>query len=122
MPYKIFVSDDNKYIVTKHIGTINSELILQRIQEAHALGDKLGITRHLMDVTEAKNNEPVVSTYNFAHKDIRRTPGINIKVKVAVLVHPGDHSHDFAEVVTNNAGHNMKLFTDRESAIQHLLK
>jgi hypothetical protein len=122
MSYQISVSEDGKYIVTKYEGEINSELILQRTIEAHALGDKLGITRHLMDVTEATNREPVANTYNFAYKDVRSTPGINIKVKVAVLVRPGDHSHDFAELVTNNAGQNIKIFTDREAAVEHLLR
>ena len=121
MAYKVYISEDGKYIVTKHVGNINSQLILQRTLEAHALGNTLGITRHLMDVREATNCEPLSTTYNFAYRDVRNTPGININAKVAVLVRPGDHSHDFAEIVTNNAGQNIKLFTDRESAIKHLL-
>jgi hypothetical protein len=121
MSYKVFVSEDGNYIVTKHIGEINSKIILERTLEAHALGDKLGITRHLMDVTEAKNTEPLSSTFQFANNDVPNTPGININVKVAVLVRPGDNSHDFAETVTTNAGHNIKLFTNLESAIKHLL-
>jgi hypothetical protein len=122
MPYKIYVSDDGKYIVTKYWGEMNSKLILQRTVEAHALGKKLGINRHLMDVTEATNTEPAAYTYQFAYKDVKNTPGFDLSVRVAVLVGPGDHSHDFAAIVTNNAGQNVKFFTDKEAAIQHLLK
>ncbi len=120
--YKIFLSDDGKYIIAKHWGTLNSKLIMERTLEAHALGEKLDITRHLMDVTEATNTEPIIDTYKFAHKDVRRTPGINTGVRVAVLVRPDDHSHDFAETVAKNAGQDVTIFRDRDSAIAHLLK
>ena len=120
--YKIFLSEDGKYIIAKHWGTLNSKLILERTLEAHALGEKLNITRHLMDVTEATNTEPLIDTYKFAHKDVRRTPGIRTEVRVAVLVSPDDHSHDFAETVARNAGQDVTIFRDRESAIAHLIK
>jgi hypothetical protein len=45
-----------------------------------------------------------------------------LDVRVAVLVRPEDHSHDFAETVTKNAGQDITIFRDREAAINHLLK
>jgi hypothetical protein len=118
--YEIFLSEDGKYIVAKHRGPINGEIIIERTLEAHALGRKLGITRHLMDVTEATNIEPLAKTYKFAYEDIKRKPGINMGVRVAVLVRPDDHSHDFGETVARNAGQDVTIFRDRESAIAHL--
>jgi hypothetical protein len=120
--YEIRLSEDGKYISTKHWGEITSELVMQRTQEAHALGEKLGINLHLMDVTEARNIDSVVKTHKFANQDIHRFPGINMKVRVAVLVSPDDHSHDFVETATRNAGQNVTLFRDRALAIQYLLK
>ncbi len=122
MSYKITVSGDKKYIVTKHWGNLTSELVMKRTQEAHALGDKLGITLHLMDVTEAKNIDTAMKSYEFAYKDLGEFPGINMNVRVAVLASPDDHSHDFIETVTRNAGQDVTLFRDPESAIQHLLQ
>ena len=118
--YEIFLSEDRKYIVTKHCGPINGEIIIARALEAHALGNKLGITRHLMDVTEATNIDPLAKTYKFAYENIKKNPGINMGVRVAVLVRPGDHSHDFGETVARNAGQDVTIFRDRESAIAHL--
>jgi|PlaIllAssembly_1097288.scaffolds.fasta_scaffold646813_2 hypothetical protein len=122
MTYKIYPSEDGKYIIAKHWGEITSEVLLKSIQEAHELGAKLGTTKHLMDVTEAKNVDPISKTYVFANKEVRNTPGISLKVVVAVLVNPEDHTHDFSETATRNAGQDVTMFTDREAAIRHLLK
>lgn len=121
MSYMIKVSDDGKYVILKHWGEINSEITTQRNLEAHALGMKLGITRHLVDVTEATHVDSATNTYKFAYEDMRLLPGINKKARVAVLVSPDDHSHDFVETVTRNAGQNVTLFRNREAAIKHLL-
>jgi hypothetical protein len=122
MSYTISVSEDGKYIILKIQGDITSELVMKRVQEAHQLGEQLGITRHLMDVTEAKNIDPVAKTYRFAYEEIGKYPGINMKARVAVLVSPDDHTHDFSETVIQNAGQNVTFFRDRESAVRHLLK
>jgi hypothetical protein len=119
--YSIYPSDDGKYIISKHWGVFTSDVLMQRIQEAHKLGEELGITRHLMDVTEARNVDSVTKTYRFAYKEIGHYPGISLKVKVAVLVSPEDHSHDFAETATRNAGQDITIFRDRESAVRYLL-
>ena len=122
MSYSVKPSEDGKYIILKHWGEIDRKLTTQRNLEAHALGAELGITRHLVDLTEAKHVDTVINTYEFAYKDMRLLPGINKDARVAVLVSPEDHSHDFVETVTRNAGQNVTLFRDRDAAIQHLLK
>jgi len=40
--------------------------------------------------------------------------------KVAFLIHPDDHSHDFIEVVFRNAGFNARLFREKENALKFL--
>ena len=63
-----------------------------------------------------------LGSYRFAHDDMKRTPAIDTSAVVAVLVSPGDHSHDFIETVSRNSGLNVTLFTDRERAVAHLLR
>jgi hypothetical protein len=121
MSYEIHLSEDGKYIVATHRGELTHESVINGTLEAHALGRKLGITRHLMDVTEARNVDSVTTTYEFAHKEVRETPGIDKTVRVAVLVSPDDHTHDFSETVTRNAGQDVTIFRDRDAAIRHLL-
>jgi hypothetical protein len=120
MAYTITPSADGKYIVMKVTGEITRELAMQENLAAHSLGRELGITRFFVDVTEARNAERVVGNYDFAHGDMRHQQGIDKDVRVAMLVNPEDHSHDFIEIVLRNAGHNVTLFRDRELAMRHL--
>ncbi|MEE4352071.1 MAG: hypothetical protein V2J25_04305 [Desulfatiglans sp.] len=122
MSYTIKPSDDRNYIILKVCGEINRELAMKQNLEAHALGAELGINRYLVDVTEARNVDSVISNYRFAYEEMRLPTGINVRARVATLVRPDDHSHDFVETVSRNAGLNVTIFRDREQAIQHLLK
>jgi hypothetical protein len=121
MEYSINLSEDGKYIVLKHWGEINGDIAMNRIIEAHRLGSELGITRHLVDLTEARSVDSVSKAYRYAYEDMKTPPGINLNVRVAMLVSPEDHSHDFVETVLRNAGHNVTLYRDRELAINHLV-
>ena len=56
----------------------------------------------------------------FAYKDMQLAEGIDLNAIVATLVSPDDHSHDFIETVSRNAGLNVTLFTDLDLAKQHL--
>ena len=89
--------------------------------EAHTLGDELGISRYLVDATEAVNVDSTLENYSFAYTDMQTPTGINKTAVVALLVSPDDHSHDFIETVSRNAGLNVTIFRDRELAIHHLL-
>ena len=122
MSYEIYPSENRKYIVLKHYGEMNSEFGMNRVMEAHKLGAEMGITRYLVDLTEAKNIDPAYKSFKYAYDDMTTPSGIDRKARVALLVDPEDHSHDFVETVLRNAGHNVTLFRDRELAIKHLLK
>lgn len=120
--YAITPSADGRYIVIKVRGEINRKAAMQQNLEAHALGRKMGVNRYLVDVTEAKNTDSVRDSYDFAYTDMSITEGIDKAARVSTLVSQGDHSHDFIEIVSRNSGLNVTLFTDRELAVQHLLK
>lgn len=122
MKYSISPSEDGKYILLKVNGEMTRAMAMQQNIEAHALGAKLGINRYLTDLTEAANVDSVVNNYEFVNVDMQTEPRINRYARVAVLVSPDDHSHDFIETVAKNAGLNVKLFTDRLEAIDHLTK
>ena len=53
---------------------------------------------------------------------MQQAEDIDRNARVAVLRSPGDHSHDFIETVSRNAGLHVKLFTDRAKALAHLLE
>jgi hypothetical protein len=116
------VSPDGKYIIQKIVGEIDAEIALDLNRETHALGHRLGINRYLTDVTECRNTDTPLDNYNFAYSDMPDNPGIDRSARVALLVAPEDHSHDFVETTCRNAGLNVTLFRDRDEAIRHLVK
>jgi hypothetical protein len=116
MKYTITPSPDGKYIILKVKGEINRQTSIQPILEAHALAKKLGIWKHLVDVTEVKNTDSILEGYEFAYSDMINTEGIDKNALVAILVSPGDHSHDFIETVLRNAGLHVKIFRDPNAA------
>jgi hypothetical protein len=121
MNYTITLSPDGAYIILKVVGDINRTLALKINLAAHQLGSEVGVNKYLMDLTESKNLETIADQYSFAYGDMHETPQIDRFAVVAMLTAPDDRSHDFIEVVANNAGLNVTLFSDREQAIEYLL-
>jgi hypothetical protein len=115
------VSLDGKYIIQEIVGEINAEIALGFNRETHALGHRLGINRYLSDLTECRNTDSIIGNYDFAYSDMPADPGIDRFARVAVLIAPEDHSHDFVETACKNAGLDVTLFRDRDEAIRHLV-
>ncbi len=120
MEYTITPSIDGMFITLKIKGHITRESATQLNLEAHALGKQLKIRRYLVDVTEARNTDTVTGNYDFAYSDMQKMEGIDKSAKVAILVDPSDHTHDFIETVTRNAKLNVRIFTDPEQAMRFL--
>ena len=120
MDYTIAPSEDGTHIILKMKGQINRQGVQQPNLEAHALGKRLKIGRYLVDATEAVNTDTVVDSHQFAYRDMLTMPGIDRRARVAILVSPGDHSHDFIETVCRNAGLDVKIFTDSKPAKRFL--
>lgn len=115
-------SADRKYIVQTITNEITRELAIKYNEDAHALGKSLGINKYLVDLRKARNVDTTSNNYNFAYKDMQRDPFVDVFARVAVVVSPDDHSHDFIETVARNSGLDVTLFTDWEKAVEHLMK
>jgi len=122
MPFKLSLSDDERYVILKVWGDVTRQTAMEQNLEAHEFGRQRGVNRYLVDMSESRNVDTVLANYQFAYDDMEHTPGIDKAAKVALLVSEGDHSHDFIETVAKNAGLNVTLFTDEQKAIQHLLQ
>lgn len=120
MSRTIEVSPCGRYIVLTVTGDYTRALAMADNRDAHTLGAKLGIRRYLVDVTAARNTESVLDQYEFAYQDMAAEAVIDRHARVALLVAPDDHSHDFVVVATTNAGMDTRLFTDRAEAERYL--
>lgn len=101
-------------------GQISRQSALAYTLEAHALGQKLGYHKYLMDMREARNTEQVVDNYEFIYHDMHQTPGLDRTARVAILISPGDHSHDFIVNMAQNTGLDTRLFTEEAQALAYL--
>jgi hypothetical protein len=115
-------SADKTHVVVKAFGSYTCERSMEDTLAAHALGEKLGLDRYLVDLEECRNTDSIVANYEFAKKNMMEEPGFNKRAIVALLVSPDDHSHDFVETVSRNAGLSVRIFRDRNSAEEYLLK
>jgi hypothetical protein len=111
-------SADESFIMIKVRGDINRHSAVQMNLEAHELGRRLRIRRYLVDATESRNTDNTLGTYEFAHSDMRRTEGVDLGARVAMLISAVDRSHDFVETTAINAGLNVRIFTDPDKAMQ----
>ena len=94
---------------------VTSEFALEFGKAAAEASHEQGVTRQLYDVRRVRNINSVFHNYDFAYKDM-----VNLELehdnRAAILVDPADRSHDFVEIVSRNAGYNVRVFTEKERA------
>jgi len=122
MKYSIKPSEKGDYIILAVEGEFTGKTFMKCILESHRLGLEMGVHSYLADVTKARNIDSALGTYQFAYSDMKKTKGVDRLAKVAGLVSPEDHSHDFVETAAHNAGMALKLLTDAKEAINYLTK
>ena len=119
MKYDLSVSESGAYILVRVKEPMTRTLACQIAIDLISLSSQEGITRYLYDVRTAPNVESVVDNYEFANKDMKSVHATR-KAHAAILVAPGDRSHDFTETVMRNAGYDVRLFVDDSEAVRWL--
>jgi hypothetical protein len=120
MEYVISISDNSRYIIIKVSGEMNGQIAMKYTEESHELAAVKGLDKFLVDLTDATNTLRVIENYEFAYDTVSASPKINKLAKVALLVAKDDHSHDFVETVSINAGLLVRLFRNHKAALEYL--
>jgi hypothetical protein len=120
MEYVINISENKLYIIIRVKGQMDPLSAMKYTEEAHVLAKEIGLDKFLIDLTNATNTLHVLENYEFAYEKVAPNPKINKLAKVAMLVSRNDHSHDFVETVSINAGLLVKLFRNKEAALNYL--
>lgn len=121
MKYEISLSDDGSYLHIRLFQSITAELERIFAEEAINAARGKGILRYFADVRGIKNVADPAEKYVLANEEMKHF-GLDPASRVAVLISPGDHSHDFIETVFRNAGFNFRLFKDEGEALDWLKK
>ena len=94
---------------------ITAELVLSFTKDAINTAGQHGSLRYLVDVRRAKNVTGTCDQYSLAYEEMERL-GLDRASRIAVLISPGDTSHDFIETVFRNAGYDCQLFLEEGEA------
>jgi uncharacterized circularly permuted ATP-grasp superfamily protein len=100
-------------------GEITAATAMEFNREQHLLGVKSGVSRYLTDLCDCRNVDTVTNNLDFALHGMADA-AVDKNARVAVLVSPGDYSHDYLEGAFRSAGLDVVFFTDRLLAEEHL--
>jgi hypothetical protein len=119
MSFEVSLADSGKYVICRVCDPITTEFALQFGKAATETSQQYGLARQLYDVRSVRNVDSIYHNYDFAYKDMVNLD-LEFDNRAAILVDPADRSHDFVEVVSRNAGYNVRVFVDEQQAIAWL--
>ncbi len=119
MKFEISLAESGKYVRCQVFEPVTTEFALEFGKAAAQLSQSHGVSRQLYDVRGVKNISSVHHNYDFAYKDMVNLE-LDFNNRAAILIDPADRSHDFVEVVSRNAGYNVRVFVDEQKAIEWL--
>lgn len=118
--YTIEPLTQGSYIHITVLRDFDTKQVLRIYQEAHAMGVFHGIRRYLIDVRAAQNISSPIENFQFTQYDALDLPYPNVRVHVALIAAPDDYSHDFTEVVSIDAGQQLRIFRDLNEVLTFL--
>lgn len=84
-------------------------------------GKREGVTRYLVDNSRVRYVAEPFDQFQVAYEEMDSFE-LEKGSKTAVLVSPGDISHDFMKLLFNRAGFECETFTSEEEAINWLMQ
>lgn len=116
MLYSVHLSGCGTYIHCRANGVLNQATAREFMTAARKVGGETGINCYLIDFKGVPNIDTAQANYDFAHKGMAQM-GVEHDNRVAILVSPGDTSHDLVVSAACQAGYRIALFTALEKAI-----
>ncbi len=118
MKYKI-VYDEDKDIITGHIyGKFDTDLVKKMASEFAQMVQQYSCHRLLNDLRDAEMFAPMLDIYDMPR--IADKSGVPTSCKRALVVRHSSPDFKFLERTAKNIGHDVKVFTDMDSAINWL--
>jgi hypothetical protein len=119
MSYTLSIPDGKRYVLVTASGAFSRDLAIEVAINVTRLARANNLHRALFDMRASRNIEPTTMNYYYAHADLTDLR-VNRDTRVAILVAPDDHSHDFAERAMREAGYDVALFRDEAAALTWL--
>ena len=119
MSYRITLSESGEFYRIVALEDVTVELARQWLAEVNDLSREQEVSCFLFDVRNARNISSDLENYYLARRDADRL-GLERDARTAILVSEGDTSYDFVETTMQNAGFNVRIFTNEQAAAQWL--
>ena len=119
MNYDIYLGPNGAYVGCKIMKPVPRELVRELTLELRNFGFEHKLTRFLLDARTVRNTESRPENYLSVRKDLSEfepNPGN----RVAVLITPGDRTHDLMHNALRGAGINLLPFEDEAEAVAWL--
>lgn len=123
MPWKICVHPEFPIVETSYTGIIAPKEMFEAARETISIAHEKGVTRLLSDCTAFKGGHTVFDLYTLA-EDVK-ADRISRVLKEAIIIPEGLESVQlvrFWETTCANRGITVRIFNDRQGAIDWLMK
>jgi hypothetical protein len=117
MEYTVAPSEDGEYIAIDILGDIDRAGLAEVTEAFLELSGELGIGCFLIDMRDCRNVEGALANVHYTLDDVAEIATLENDVCVAVLIDPGDRSHDFAIAFAQSQGRDIRPFHVEADAI-----
>ncbi|MAR89345.1 MAG: STAS/SEC14 domain-containing protein [Pseudomonadota bacterium] len=115
MNFELSVNAAERYVEVIVRSDMTRSLATEVSQRAQQAMRQHKLAATLIDLRTSRNVEQAPQNYFFVHEDASMLE-LSQSDRIALLVAPEDHSHDFVEMVLRNAGFSVRLFRDEAAA------
>lgn len=123
MPWRVIVCPDHPIVETSYSGLLTPSELTSAVHETLAAAEQEGVNRLLADCTTLEGGHSVVDLYTLAKEVAER--GIMWTIREAVLLPRRPDAGEkvrFWETTCINRGFTVRLFDDRQAALDWLLE
>jgi len=118
MNYKLSYDENNKLIIGRIEGIVDAKLVKKMAVDLAALLQKHKCNKVLNDLRKASLTKSIFDIYNIPR--IVDDSGVPLSSKRALVVKEKNSDFKFLETASVNIGHQLKIFTDFDDAVEWL--
>lgn len=119
LEYQIALSDDGSYIRNTIFVDVTNKLIEKFSEEIVRLKEETGAVKFIVDVSRVRSAQSATDMYVLTYNKLTASRSFRA-IKIAIVTHPGDNSHDFMETLFVNNCVTGKIFRNEGEAVAWL--
>lgn len=121
MNFEVEYSEDDGFVRITVYAALTRELHMEIAGVAIPAAKKAGVTNYLVDNSRVRYIAPPFEQFQTAYDGMEEFE-LEKGSRTALIVSPGDISHDFTLLLYNRAGFECEKFTDEKEAIDWLMR